>query len=272
MDAVKTNEAAINDEGLVPVISVTLINKEGQTVIFTVEKDPILTQELAEIIMMGYISEGTADTVNMTLEQAEAKAKDILNVSIKVEEPKLKKRIDIDPTEASPALYDYAAKETQKFLNGLFQAKKLLEEAYKRSNQPESALTSNEVYKDIIALIEIYNKKREELERLRREMLGMTSEGDPNAKATDINPQDAVDIANEIGKLKEEADNLEYSIHKLKNKIEGYKRVQDPTILTAEAPSFEEMQKLIDAEQDKLEEALIRLELVNAQIAKLQPS
>jgi hypothetical protein len=269
MDAIRTDETAINDEGISPVVSVTLINKDGQTVIFTVEKDPILAKELAEIIMMGYISEGTADTVNMTLEQTEIKVKDILKV-LKVEEPRLNQKIAIDEITGTPAVYEYAIKEVQKFLDGLFKAKQLLEEAYKRNNQPYTAVQNDEIYKDIVSLIETYNKKREELDRTRREMIGMPSEGDPSAMATDIDPQDAVEIANEIGRLEKEADDLKYSIIKSERQIEAYKKLQDPTRLVMNAPSPEEVERLIDKEENKLKELSTRLELVNAQIAKLQ--
>lgn len=273
MDAVQLNMAGLDDAGQVPVVSVTLVNENGQTVKFLAETDPILVNEIAEVMMMGFISQGTADTVNLTIEEAIAKATDILNVSVNTNQPALDVKINLDPVSATPAMYEYAAKEVQRFLDGLFGAKKLIEEAYdRRGEEPGMFVGSpngNPAYKDIVALIETYNKKREELESRRREMVGMSAEGDPNAKAQEITPQDSVEIDNEINRLQDEADTVQSFIDKTAKQIANYQRMQDPELLVDGAPSPEIIQEKIDELTEKSKELETRLGLIQDQIAKL---
>ena len=258
----------VRDDGEFPLVSVTLTNKDGQVVKFTVEKDPVLAMEIAEIIMIGYVSEGNVDTVNMTKEEAEDRANNILKVS-KKGEAALEVKTDIDPLSATPAIYEYAAKQLQKFLDGLFEAKKLLEDAYKRDNQPESALKALESYQTLVQMLEKYTKKLEEIQRAHRQMVGMPTAGDPDTKVGEMDRQSSVEIDNEINSLKAEADTIESKLHRIQEKIKNYQRLQDPTYIVAEAPSVEKLQEMIDNLSKDAEELTTELNLINTQIFKL---
>jgi hypothetical protein len=243
LDAIEWDNRSINDQTISPVVSVTLTNKEGQIVIFTAEQDATLAQELAEIITIGYVSEGTADTVEMSKEEAEDKAKNIIAVS-KKGEVALENNIKISP-EAPPAIYDYAIKEVQKFLDGLFLAKKILEDAYKRNKLTEANLNALESYQTLVQMLEKYTKTLEELQKVRRGMVGTPAQGDPQAEAPEVNQQDSVDIDSERGALIKKRDvlsstitNLSKQITDLSSKIEdelpeGYRYVEDGEVLPA---------------------------------------
>lgn len=221
MDALELDMVAMSEDGQIPVIAVNLTNKAGQKVRFAAEQDPILAQELAEVIMTGYISEGTADTVDMTREEAEDKANNILKLS-KKKENALETQITIkkeDRPESS--VYDFGIKELQRFLDGLFQAKKLLEDAYKRDGQPDSVVQGLESYQSLVQMLETYTKKLEQLQQDYRDVMGMPSQVDPSITPAELNNQDSIEVNNEVNRLKSMSQNLDVKIAALRNLIQG---------------------------------------------------
>ena len=257
MDAIELDTRALVDPSIIPVVSVTLTNKAGQIVKFTVEQDPILAQEIAEIISIGYVSEGTVDTVDMTIEEAEDRANTILKVSKNGEEA-LKTRSDIKPDETFPEAYKFAIKEVKRFVDGLFEAKKLLEEAYKRDNQPDSVLQALESYQTLVQMLETYTKKLEDLQKAYRDMMGMPGQADPTIAPEELNAQDSKEVNNEVGRLISISENLDAKIAAISNLINN---------LDPESGLSEEKLKEL---QESLKLAVEEQRLVQTQIKKLQ--
>ena len=257
MDAIEWDNRALEDASITPVISVTLTNKAGQIVKFTAEQDAVLAQEIVEIITIGYVSEGTADNVDMTIEEAEDKANNILKISKNGEEA-LKVRSTIKPEEAYPEAYQFAIKEVKRFLDGLFEAKKILEEAYKRDNQPESALQALESYQTLVKMLETYTEKLKELQKAHREMVGIPNQGDPTIAQEELDNQDSKEVNNEVGRLQSISQNLDVKIATISNLINNL----DPE----SGVSQEKLKEL----QESLDLAIEEQRLVQIQIKKLQ--
>jgi hypothetical protein len=260
MDAIQADMTQLTPDGKVPVVSITLTNEAGQVVKFKAEDNPQLVDELAEVMMIGYVAEATADTINLSLEESESRAADILNVLKKGKEI-LDNRIDLEGIEPTPQIYMIAAKELQKFLDGLSQVSTILEQAYKRSNIKFTALYKLQNYIDARELHEEYAKKLEEIQRMYRELEKIPTEGDPNAKPGEVDKQGGVDFDSEIGKLKANFDTLESTIKNYEKAIEG---------LQAEAETNPTAATLIEKYIENIRLAKTEQGLIQDQITKLQ--
>lgn len=258
MDALELDMVAMSEDGQIPVIAVNLTNKAGQKVRFATEQDPILAQELAEIITIGYVSEGTIDTVNMTREEAEDRANNILKLS-KKKENAIQTKTNIKPEDRpDAATYEFAIKEVQKYLDGLFEAKKLLEDAYKRDGQPDSVVQGLENYQTLVQMLETYTKKLADLQKSHREMVGIPNQVDPTITPGELNNQDSIEINNEVNRLKSMSQNLDVKISALRNLIQG--------VDTESGVGQEELKKL----QESLDLAIEEQRQLQNQIKQLE--